>query len=215
MRMVIIRHGQITPNIINGKGRNLYIGALNNDLTNLTEEGIRSAKELANNDEVKKIEKIYCSDLNRAIDTAKILRPDLQLNIDKNLSERSLGIFEGKKAQDLLDSEKYKKYILDENYNKFRGHFEQKAPNGESYTDVKLRCKRFLDSLDLNEDITIGIVTHQHCIKGIFLNLLKIEPKEKIFELQIENCVPYILEGNRKNGFRLISHNLEEMLKNK
>lgn len=39
MRIVIIRHGQTMANVINNKGTDLYIGTLNNELTNLTEQG--------------------------------------------------------------------------------------------------------------------------------------------------------------------------------
>ena len=94
---------------------------------------------------------------------------------------------------------------------KFRRDFIQKAPNGENYTDVIERTKDFLDSLKMDEDITIGIFSHMHCIRCIFYNLLKFEPKEKIFNLKIENCEPYVIERIQDKTFKLTSHNLDDL----
>lgn len=213
MRIVIIRHGQTMANVINNKGTDLYTGTLNNELTSLTEKGKHQASILAENNIVKNIEKVYSSDLIRAMQTAKLAKPGYELNLSKNLRERSLGIFEGKEMKDLLISNKYSKYITDENYKNFRIDFIQKAPEGENYTDVSIRCKKFLDSLDLNENITIGIFSHYHTIRCLFLNMFKIEPKEKIFNLQIEHCTPYVIEGNTIDSLKLVSHNLNSMFK--
>ena len=213
MKLVIVRHGKTNANIINNSGKVLYTGNLNNELTDLTKEGIESAKKLAELEEIKQIQKVYCSDINRAIDTAKYAKPGFELNIDKRLRERDVGIFAGKYKEDLLQVEEYKKYVLDENYNKFRADFIQKAPKGENYTDVTLRTKEFLDSLDFDEDITVGIFSHGHCIKCMLLNLFKIEPKEKIFKLHIKNCKPYVIEVTNNSKSKFLSHNLEDLYK--
>ena len=213
MRIVIIRHGQTMANVINNKGTDLYIGTLNNELTNITEQGKKQANILAKNDIIKSIEKVYSSDLIRAIQTAKLAKPEYELNLSKDLRERSLGVFEGKEKKDLLSSNEYNKYITDEKFSKFRADFVQKAPNGENYTDVSIRCKRFLDSLDFNDDIIIGIFSHYHAIRCLFLNMFKIEPKERVFELQIQHCTPYVIEGENIDDLKLISHNLNDMFK--
>ncbi len=213
MRIVVIRHGQTTANIMNNEGKTLYVGTLNNELTSLTEQGKNQASVLAKNNIVKSIEKVYSSDLIRAMQTAKLAKPGYELNLSKNLRERSLGIFEGKETKDLLISNKYSKYLTDENYRSFRADFIQKAPEGESYTDVSIRCKEFLDTLDFSENIIIGIFSHYHTIRCLFLNMFKIEPKEKIFNLQIENCIPYVIEGNTLENLKLVSHNLNSMFK--
>ena len=213
MRIVIIRHGETMANVINDKGTALYTGTLNNELTSLTEQGKKQASILAKNDIIKSIEKIYSSDLIRAIQTAKLAKPGYKLNLSKDLRERSLGIFEGKGKKDLLSSNEYNKYITDEKFNKFRTDFVQKAPNGENYTDVSIRCKRFLDSLDFIDDITIGIFSHYHAIRCLFLNMFKIEPRERVFELQIQHCTPYVIEGDNIDNLKLISHNLNDMFK--
>ena len=217
MKIVIIRHGQTMANIINDNGTALYTGTLNNEMTDLTELGRKQASSLANNEIVKEIEKVYCSNLNRAIQTAKLAKPGYSLNVCEELKERCLGIFEGKEKKDLLTSKEYRKYIVDEDFNKFRTDFVQKAPEGENYTDVSKRCRKFLDSLDsldFQEDITIGIFSHFHAIRCLFFNMFHIEPKEKIFHLKIEHCTPYVIEGNSIQNLKLISHNLDDMFEN-
>ena len=211
MKLILIRHGQTQGNILNEQGINLFTGALNNKYTDLTEKGIEAAKKLKDNPIIKEISKVYCSDLKRAIDTAKLAKPGYELHIDKRLRERSLGDFEGKYPEDLEDHENYKEYVADENYKKVRRDFIQKAPNGENYTDVIERTKDFLDSLKMDEDITIGIFSHMHCIRCIFYNLLKFEPKKKIFNLKINNCEPYVIERMEDGTFKLTSHKLEDL----
>ena len=214
MKIVIIRHGQTMANIMNDSGTALYTGTLNNEMTDLTELGRKQASNLVDNKIVKEIEKVYCSNLNRAIQTAKLAKPGYPLDIHDELKERCLGIFEGKEKKDLLASEEYRKYIVDNAFNKFRTDFIQKAPEGENYTDVSKRCKKFLDSLDFQKDMTIGIFSHFHAIRCLFLNMFHIEPKEKIFHLKIEHCTPYVIKGNSIQDLKLISHNLEDMFKN-
>lgn len=211
MRIVIIRHGQTMANVINEEGTALYTGTLNNELTSLTEEGKNQARALAENDIIKSIEKVYSSDLIRAIQTAKLAKPEYEINLSEDLRERCLGIFEGKEMKDLLSSNEYNKYITDERFSNFRTDFVQKAPKGENYTDVSIRCRRFLDSLDFNDDITIGIFSHYHAIRCLFLNMFKIQPREKIFQLQIQHCTPYVIEGNSINNLKLVSHDLKNM----
>lgn len=214
MKIVIIRHGKTMANILNDNGTALYTGTLDNEMTDLTELGRKQANSLANNEIVKEIEKVYCSNLNRAIQTAKLAKPGYPLDIHDELKERCLGIFEGKEKKDLLDSEEYRKYIVDANFKKFRTDFVQKAPEGENYTDVSNRCRKFLDSLDFQEHTTIGIFSHFHAIRCLFLNMFHIEPKEKIFHLKIEHCTPYVIEGNSIQNLKLISHNLDDMFEN-
>lgn len=43
--------------------------------------------------------------------------------------------------------------------------------------------------------------------------MFKIEPREKIFKLQIQHCTPYVIEGNNLDNLKLISHDLNDMFK--
>jgi len=43
--------------------------------------------------------------------------------------------------------------------------------------------------------------------------MFKIEPRERVFELQIQHCTPYVIEGENIDNLKLISHNLNDMFK--
>ncbi len=210
MKIVVIRHGQTKANVINNGKTAFYTGALNNELTDLTEEGKSQARRLTNNKFIRDIQKVYSSDLNRSIETAKLAKPGYKVYTCKELRERSLGIFEGKQEKDLLNSKEYKKYILDDKFNKYRADFIQKAPEGENYTEVSKRCMDFLKTLDFSEDKTIGVFSHLIATRCLFFDMFNI-PKEKIFKLKIEHCIPYVIEGKDINNLKLISHNLDDM----
>ena len=203
MKIIIIRHGKTLANLLNENGTIFYTGALDSEITNLSEEGIESAKKLQYNFEIQKIQKIYCSGLNRAIRTAHLLNLPCPIIVDERLNERSLGVFEGKMQTDMLNSS-YQKYLTDDNYNKFRTDFKQKAPEGENYEDVYNRCRQFLNDLPVDQDITIGIVSHLNTIRCLLLILLNINPKEKIFDIKVEHATPYILEGKELGKFKML-----------
>jgi len=211
MKLVLVRHGETYANVINHTGKTLYTGNLNNSLTDLTEKGIYSAKKLAECKEIQDIQVVFCSDLNRAIDTAKFAKPGYDLIIDKRLRERDLGAFEGKEKKELFKSEEYMKYILDSRFNRFKEDFIQKAPEGESYEDVSKRVKSFIESLELDDEVTIGIFSHMHCIRCLLLNLFDIQPKERVFDLKIKKCEPYVVEKTRGTKAKLLSHQLEDL----
>ncbi len=213
MKIVLIRHGETRANLAMINGLKLCIGCLNNEFAGLNQNGINSAKKLAENEEVKHINKVYVSNLQRAIDTAKLAKPNFEYMIIPNLRERSLGVFEGKTKQEIMQNPKYQKYYTNPDYMDFKDSFTQKAPEGENYTDVVKRVMEFLKSLDFQKNDSIGIFSHYCTIRCMFLGILKLEPKEKIFQLKIKNCEPYIFEGSSLENFKLTSHNLEEIVK--
>ena len=169
------------------------------------------ARKLQTNDIIKKIQKVYSSDLDRAIQTAKLAKPKSKIIIDKNLRERSLGKFENNSER--IIRENYPEYFPNGNAS-FRQDFKQKAPGGENYTDVCYRCKNFLNSLDLYSNETIGIFSHMHFIRCLIYILMEIS-KEELLKIKIPNCEPIVLEGNEIGEFKLISHDLEELLVNR
>ncbi len=59
------------------------------------------AKKLSENEVIKEINKIYVSNLNRAIETVKISKPNCEYTITSQLRERDLGIFEGDSIKNL------------------------------------------------------------------------------------------------------------------
>lgn len=75
MKLVIIRHGETKFNSEMKKGLKYCAGCINTEFADLNENGKEMAKKLSENEIVKKINKIYVSNLRRAIETAEISKP--------------------------------------------------------------------------------------------------------------------------------------------
>ena len=122
----------------------------------LIEDGIaeaRAAGEILKN---KAIELIFCSDVCRTSQTAKIVSAiigfdESKIVYDKRLRDINWGIFGGKnktQAWEFYDGEPMKK-------------FEMPVPEGESWNECKSRMVEILDELEHEfENKTILIVSH-------------------------------------------------------
>lgn len=207
MRIVIVRHGESEHNRIE-KEVKIFCGASDTPLTN---EGRKSATSLQNNEYINSIERIYSSPLSRAYDTACLATEKLNKDviIDDRLRERTLGVFEGR-LQEELEVE-YPEYFKPEDNLNFRRDFVKKAPNGENYTEVSNRLISFFDSLNLDENVTIGVFSHMHAIRCMLYILLGIS-KEDILKLKIKNTEPIVVEGKKLGEFKIISHKMEDIL---
>ena len=115
----------------------------------LSESGIKQAKELGKLVSDKHFDVVFCSDLKRAVDSAKLAFGDKYKIIpDKRLRECNHGDFTGKPAKDFKDR------MID--------YVDKRFPNGESYKDVEKRIADFLGFLKKNYDGKhVGIVAHQ------------------------------------------------------
>ncbi len=208
MRIVIVRHGISEFNIKENTKDPYFCGAYN---TPLAESGKKMAVELQNNENLKSIEKIYTSDLDRAFETALLAKPNAKIIKDKRLRERSLGLFENNSEK--LIREKYPEYFPNGKAI-FRCDFEKKAPGGENYTDVCNRCEQFLNTIDITSNETVGIFSHYHFIRCLIYKLTNIN-KNDLLKLRIKNCVPIVFEGNEIGKFKCVSHNIEDLINEK
>lgn len=110
--------------------------------------GIRQSKELKQILLVKnqKYDFIFCSDLNRAIDSAKLIFPQQKIIPNQRLRECNYGKLNGASEE---------KTIYEE-------HIKISFPEGESLEDVEKRIKSFLQFLKYNyAHKTIAIVAHK------------------------------------------------------
>lgn len=194
MEIILVRHGESVFNQINtgtSLGR-LYTGQYN---TPLTAKGMKQALELQENPLFEKLDTIYASDLDRAVETAKLVTKNGAIIQDKRIRERSLGIFEGKFKHDLI-----KEY---ENFFKanklFTRSFTEKAPQGENYTDMAIRAKEFLNELDLKKK-KIAIFSHFSCIRVLVMLLCGLTEAETL-TLKVENGHPIVLKGEHIGNF--------------
>lgn len=104
-----------------------------------------------------KVDKIYSSDLSRAVDTVAPLASALGLEINKRKELREINL--GKWHNEYIAN--VPKLYPDDYHNFYNGTGNGKATEGESYEDVKLRAVRFMDEMEsCNDGETIVATTH-------------------------------------------------------
>ncbi len=111
----------------------------------LSELGRRQAVALGAAVEGRRFDAVYCSDLQRAYETAKIAFAGRDLRVDARLREMSYGILDGAPAVEFAPDEQY---------------IEVPRPDGECCRDVERRVRAFLAD-EVGEGETVAIVSHR------------------------------------------------------
>ena len=154
--LYLIRHG-ITEGNLDGK----YIGQT--DLA-LCPQGEKQIQQLVKAGVYPCVEKVYTSPLNRCVETAQIIYPDIQLSKVDEIAEMDFGQFEGKTQKELENLPEYTAWL--------KGGPEACPPEGEKFGDFSLRCISGLDIIFrdmMKKEITrAAMVTHG----GVITNLL-------------------------------------------
>lgn len=167
-RIAFIRHGMTEAN---EDGR--YIGTTDLPLSEL------GSKELFNKLETldyPNVQKVYTSPLKRCKQTASILFPNCYTVEMNELREMDFGAFENKKAEDLMETDKYKEFI--------KGGLDNPPPQGESIREVVTRCyeaiKIIISDMMYEGMTSAAVITHG----GIIMNMLSCfgVPKKKPME---------------------------------
>lgn len=181
MRLLLIRHGETEEN------RDGVI--LGQEHGKLTQDAKQSAQKLRRELDSIKIDIVYTSDLNRCVETAKILfaHRDIEINLQDRLREINFGSYQGKKYSSIRED-----YLEDLN---------KKFPNGESNHDLIKRVIGFVNELmDKNNNRTVVLVCHSGTISVIKSSVNKlsysaeIENKakhNKIYELKLKDKLNY------------------------
>lgn len=155
-RLSILRHGLTEANE-NG----IYIGTTDLPLSEAGREALQDKYDAC---EYPKVQRVYSSPLERAVQSAEILFPDRETVIVDDLREMDFGVFENVSADDLIMLDSYKKWL--------KGGLDNPPPNGESLRNMMLRCYSALNLMILNmmnDGIThAGVVTHS----GILMNMM-------------------------------------------
>lgn len=141
-KLFLIRHGISEWNKLG-----LWTGWKDPDLS---PEGFEEAKNAAKHLDGYKIDMIYTADLKRTIQTAEIIKKELNLkNLDLTISpalrERNYGDLAGKNKWEV------QKEFGDEQFMKWRRGWDEPIPNGESLKDVYERVAPFYRSSIENE----------------------------------------------------------------
>lgn len=117
-------HGTTTDN-----ERHIATGWLPGTLSRLGQEQVKKLGELVKDHH---FDSIFCSDLLRAVDSAKLAFPSKTILQDERLREINYGDYNGKPNT-------FK--------NRIRSFVDKNYPHGESYKDVEKRMMSFLDFL--------------------------------------------------------------------
>lgn len=115
----------------------------------LSDLGKKQSLELRGQTNDKKFDIVFCSDLKRALESAKITWEGIyQIVTDARLRECNYGDYNSKSSE--IVEPMQEKMVVD------------RFPNGESYEDVKTRINDFLEFLKQNYDGKhVAIVAHK------------------------------------------------------
>ncbi len=163
-----VRHGETDFNLFC-----ISQGQMN---TSLNRKGLQQAKDVAQKFKDIKIDKIFCSTLNRAVQTVEEINKlySLPIIFDERLIEMSKGKLQG----NISNQKKYNKFY--KNPHKF---------GGETTLDVYLRVKSFWDDLQEYKGQNILIVSH-----GVIYRFFKFcyenknIKKDEVLKEKLENC---------------------------
>ena len=186
--VLFLRHGQAKNNverILAGRTKGFP----------LTELGIQQAQQIGNFLKSFNISRIYCSPIERAEHTAKIVANSVGLSctVDERLTEIDMGSFSGMHYDDMF--KKHGNVFL----KFYQGHPIVETNGIETFTSVK---KRVLDMvwycIKKHNDETILLVTHMDPIKSILSTVLQLK-SESLYELIIRNASLTILKNEQSN----------------
>ncbi|MBN1645608.1 histidine phosphatase family protein [Candidatus Woesearchaeota archaeon] len=196
MKLILVRHGETIEN---------REGIMQGHLPGkLTPRGIRNAKLLAIRLKDEKIDCIYSSDLARAADTTKeIIRfhPNVPVKFVKELRERNLGEFQGRKVSDYP----YGTYPKNWPEPKF----------GETRRQLFERARLFLAKiLAKHAKDTILLVCHGSIGSALHIILIN-QPLEKLFSYdKLGSTAMSIYEVNKKGNNKVILFNSTDHIGN-
>lgn len=126
------------------------------------------------------VDKIYSSDLCRAVDTVRPLADALMLPIEKSadLRELHMGIWEGMYIEDVKTKDA-------ENYNAYKSDpMNNKAGGGETFGDLALRSTGAINKIvSQNDGKTVVIASHGGFIRSFLRAILN--PNEKKQDLSV------------------------------
>ena len=187
-KFYLIRHS-----ITKGNLEKRYIGAKTDEP--LCEAGYELLKEK----HYQKVEKVIASPMKRCIETAQLLFPDAQIQIEESLRECDFGEFENKNYQELKDNPKYQEWIDSMATLAF--------PGGESPQQFKDRCiagfDKMVDTCIRRHYRNVAMVVHGGTIMSI-LEQYGV-PQRSYYDWRVENGCGYHLylsEQNWKMGRR-------------
>jgi alpha-ribazole phosphatase len=179
MKLLLIRHAETQVNVENKTHQT-------NDPVGLTELGKAQAQKLIETCVNNRVEVVFASPENRAIQTAKIVAEGINkpMQIVPELAERNWGELSGKPWAEI---EIYLKDLSLEDRRNFV------PPGGESWRQMDERLESFLTKLKSETYQVAAVITHEGALRAL-VPILKHEPKEKSLEYHFDNTSINIFE---------------------
>lgn len=195
MKAIFIRHGQTHENTMGISMGQTIDSSLNHI-------GVEQSINIANVLKNEKIDYLYSSDMKRCLETAKEIikyHPQLKINPQAELKERSHGIYGGIKRTDREALEKASG----------EGFELQCFPEGESYLDLQKRMYNFyLSLIDNHKNNQLLLVSHVGAIAMLILKILNLPiTKENYKKYKLNNGAIAIIESVDKNNHKLLKFN--------
>ena len=190
-KIIIVRHGQSIGNMTR-----LFLGHTDLDLSEL---GYRQAEATAEHLRCEKIDKIYSSDLIRALNTAipHAKMRNLEVILSKNLRECYAGAWENLYVDEII--EKWGREVFVDQWRENFGCFT--FPNGEHTRTAGERFyKEILSICEQNEGKTVLISSHAAIIRS-FWAIISDVPAEEVsrkvpFPTNASYSIAYYENGN-------------------
>ncbi len=182
--VILVRHGETEWNVLH-RFQGLSDVPLN-------DTGRQQAGFAANGLRDVKLDVIYTSPLQRAVETAEIIRGGRKISIYPSAGLREMGVGEW---EGLLVSEIDQKYPGQ--YDIWRtAPTKIRLKGGELFTDTQQRAwKTFWEIVKKHEGKNVLIVSHMMCISSILLTIAGI-PLDEIWQHPIGNAALNIVEAD-------------------
>lgn len=164
MKLYFVRHGETDMN-----ARNMFYGWYDADIN---EKGVSQAEELREAFREIHIDKIYSSDLTRALHTAQIIADGRPVEIVPDLREMAYGIWENRTWESMTESDR-------ELLKKWRYDWTNlEIPEGETFMGFYDRVTSGLDKIiKENKGKHVLIVSHNGALSAMHCHLTGAGPK--------------------------------------
>ena len=189
----LLRHGALADD-----SRERFIGQI--DLP-LATEGIRQAQALAQALRHENIGIIYCSDLLRSQQTAKIIADEINVPIEarRELREISLGNWEGLSRSEIKSAFPAQYAARGNDIENYR------IPGGESFADCRLRVLAAWEAIQNCGSERVAVVSHAGINRLLLCHLLGM-PVNNMFRIgQDYGCVNIVEQTDGRISVKLVN----------
>lgn len=181
MKLYFVRHGQSTANLTR-----IHCGWMTCPLTDLGREQAHQASRILQG---ITFEKVYSSDLPRALETASLVAPNQYIEPTSLIREINVGILQERTVEACTEA-------FGENYVRSRAALNYTAFQGESYVQLSARMKTFLDMVATQYSGNVLAVSHAHAINTVLNTIYQSSMGEMAY---IDNCGICVFEYENQN----------------